>query len=170
MAYVATSLAVAAVAWFAFADHRERDVGGTVAVQPASPAVMRKVSETTTAAPSSGTVGMAAGDPTTDGIDLARRVDATVGSLKAVLPGITDAASAQAALTKIGEATTQLGDVASLAAKLSPEQRGLLARAAASLRPSVDDMCEKVLATDAGPTAKPAVDDLRARLDALTRT
>lgn len=121
--------------------------------------------------PPTGTVGLAPSDLTIGGVNLANRVDSSVGTLKSVLPTITDTASAQAALPKLQDATTQLNDVSNLAAKLSPEGKSALARMIAAATPTINQMCDKVLAIPgAGDIAKPVITDLRGRLDTLSRT
>jgi len=107
---------------------------------------------------------------TIGGVNLANRVDASVGTLKSVLPTITDAASAEAALPKLRDATSQLNEVSNLAAKLSPEGKSTLARQIAAAMPAINQMCDKVLATPGvGDIAKPAITELRGQLDTLSR-
>jgi hypothetical protein len=90
--------------------------------------------------------------------------------LKAVIPSITDAISAQAALPKLQEATAQLNEVNSLATKLTPEGRSTLAKLIAAATPAINQMCDKALATPGvGGIAKPAIDELRSKLDTLSR-
>jgi hypothetical protein len=117
-----------------------------------------------------GTVGMAPSDLTIGGVNLANQVNSSVGALRSVLPTITDAASAQAALPKLRDATAQLDEVSNLAAKLTPEGKSALAKLIAAATPTIDQMCDKVLATPGvGGVAKPAIDELRGRLDTLSR-
>jgi len=118
-----------------------------------------------------GTVGLAPTDLTVGGMNLGSQINASVGSIKSVLPGITDAASAQAALPKIKEATAQLNEVSSRAAQLSPEGKSTLVKLIVAATPTINQMCDKVLATPgAGDVAKPAIDELRGKLDALARS
>ena len=120
--------------------------------------------------PATGTVGMAPADLTVDGVNLASQVNASINSLRAALPTITDEAGAQAALPKINDAITQLSDVKTRSAKLSPEARSALAKLIVAATPAINQMCDTVLSTPgAGPLAKPAIDNLRAKLDALTK-
>ena len=117
-----------------------------------------------------GTVGLAPADLTIGGVNLANQVSSSVGTLRSVLPTITDAASAQAAIPKLQEATTQLNEVGNLAAKLTPEGKSTLAKLVAAATPTINQMCEKVLATPGvGDIAKPAIDELRVKLDTLSR-
>jgi hypothetical protein len=123
-----------------------------------------------TTQPATGTVGMAPADLTVGGMNLANQVTSSVGALRSVLPSITDVASAQAALPKLREATAQLNDVSNLAAKLSPEGKSALAKLIAAATPAINQMCDKVLATPGvGDVAKPTIDELRGRLDTLSR-
>ena len=120
--------------------------------------------------PATGTVGLAPPDLTIGGVNLANQVNSSVGTLRSALPTIADAASAQAAISKLREATTQLNEVGNLATKLSPEGRSALAKLIAAATPTINQMCDKVLATPGvGDIAKPAIDELRVTLDTLSR-
>jgi hypothetical protein len=145
------------LAWYALG----RQAGETVAELP-RPATMQPAT--------TGTVGVAPADLTIGGVNLANQVSSSIGTLRSVLPGITDVASAQAALPKLREATAQLNEVSNLTAKLSPEGKSALAKLIAVAMPAINQMCDKVLATPAvGDIAKPTIDELRGRLDALSR-
>jgi len=120
--------------------------------------------------PTTGTVGLAPPDLTIGGVNLANQVNSSMGTLRSVLPTITDAASAQAALPKLRDAATQLNDVGNAATKLSPEGKSALAKLIAAAMPTINQMCDKVLATPGvGDIAKPTIDELRGKLDALSR-
>jgi Bacterial protein of unknown function (DUF937) len=117
------------------------------------------------------TVGLAQSDLTIGGVNLANQVNSSVGTLRSVLPMITDAASAQAVIPKLREATTQLNEVGSLATKLTPEGRSALAKLIAAARPTINQMCDKVLATPGvGDVAKPTIDELRRKIDTLSQS
>jgi uncharacterized protein DUF937 len=152
--WLAAVIVVGGLAWYATGRQDQQKV----AEQPA------------TTQPAPRTVGMAPADLTVDGVNLAGQVNASVNTLKSALPGITDVASAQAALPKINEAVAQLNDVSARAAKLSPEGRSALAKLIVVVRPSINQMCDKVMTTPGvGAVAKPAIDDLQARLEVLSR-
>jgi Bacterial protein of unknown function (DUF937) len=120
--------------------------------------------------PATGTVGMAPSDLTIGGVNLANQVNSSIGALSSVLPTITDATSAQAALPKLQQATAQLNEVSNLAVKLTPEGKSALAKLIAAATPAINQMCDRVLATPGvGDIAKPAIDELRGRLDTLSR-
>jgi Bacterial protein of unknown function (DUF937) len=152
--WLAALIVLGGLGWYAI----QRREQGTVAVQPAS---TRQVT---------GTVGAAPPDLNVDGVNLANQFNSSIDTLKSALPRITDAASARANLPKIDEVTQQLNDISARAAKLSPEGRSALAKLIVVAGPSIHQMCDKVLAIPGvGPVAKPAIDDLQARLDALAR-
>jgi hypothetical protein len=154
--WLAALVVLGGLAWYALG----RQAGETVAELP-RPA---------TTQPATGTVGLAPSDLTIGGVNLGNQVNSSVGALRSVLPTITDAASAQAALPKLREATTQLNEVSNLATKLTPEGKSALARLIAAATPTINQMCDKVLATPGvGDIAKPAIDELRGRLDTLSR-
>ncbi len=151
--WLAALVVVAGLAWYAF----DRSGSQTVAELPAPPR------------PATGTVGMAPADLTVDGVNLTNQVNSSISSLKSVLPTIADEAGAQAALPKINDAAAQLNDTAARAAKLSPEARSALVKLIVVAIPTINQMCDKVMATPAGTVAKPAIDNLRAKLDALAK-
>jgi hypothetical protein len=116
------------------------------------------------------TVGLAPANLTVGGVNLANQVNSSVGTLRSVLPGITDATSAESALPRIREATAQLNDVSTRAANLTPEGKTALAKLIAEATPTINQMCDKVLAVPGvAGVAKPAIDELRGRLDTLSR-
>ena len=155
--WLVAAVVVGGLAWFAFG----RSGDDTVAQAPPSP-----MTRTAT-----GTVGAAPTDLTVGGVNLANQVNASVGSLKTVLPGITDAASAEAALPKLKEATAQLNEVSTRATQLSPEGKTILVKLIVAATPAINQLCDKVLATPgAGAIAKPAIDELRGKLDVLARS
>ncbi|KRR17470.1 hypothetical protein CQ14_40390 [Bradyrhizobium lablabi] len=150
-------LVLAGLAWFALGRSGQDEV-----------AQLPPPSTTRTA---TGTVGAAPTDLTVGGMNLANQVNASVGSIRTLLPGITDAASAEAALPKLKEATAQLNEVSTRAAQLSPEGKTILVKLIVAATPTINQMCDKVLATPgAGAVAKPAIDELRGKLDALARS
>jgi hypothetical protein len=145
------------LAWFAFGRSGEDTVA-----QVSPPSTTRTTTET---------VGLAPAELTVGGMNLANQINSSVGSIRTVLPGITDAASAEAALPKLKEATAQLNEVSSRATQLSPEGKSTLVKLIVVATPTINQMCDKVLATPgAGEIAKPAIDELRGKLDALARS
>jgi MYXO-CTERM domain-containing protein len=154
--WLAALVVLGGLAWYGLG----RQAGETVAELP-RPA---------TTQPATGTVGMAPSDLTIGGVNLANQVNTSVGTLRSILPTITDAASAQAALPKLREATAQLNEVSNLATKLTPQGKSALATLIAAAMPTLNQMCDKVLATPgAGDIAKPTIDELRGKFDTLSR-
>jgi len=155
--WLVAAVVLGGLAWFALGRSGEDTVA--------------QVSPSATTRTATGTVGKAPADLTVGGMNLANQINASVGSIRTVLPGITDAASAQAALPKIKEATAQLNEVSSRATQLSPEGKSTLVKLIVVATPTINQMCDKVLATPgAGDIAKPAIDELRGKLDALARS
>ena len=155
--WLVAAVVLGGLAWFALGRSGEDTVAQ---VPPPS---------TTRTAP--GTVGLAPTDLTVGGMNLANQINSSVRSIRAVLPGITDAASAEAAVPKLKEAAAQLNEVGSRAAQLSPEGKSTLIKLVVAATPAINQMCDKVLATPgAGAIAKPAIDELRGKLDALARS
>jgi hypothetical protein len=136
-------LAILAVLIYLFARPTEQ-----VAVQPGAPAI-----------PSL----------TVSGLDIRKEVTDSITDLRTTLAGITDASSAQAALPKLREVTTQIDKVDGLVGQLSPEQRKVLAGLVNPLMPSLNQLFDKVLAIPGvSEVLKPTIDALRAKLAVLT--
>jgi hypothetical protein len=155
--WLAALVVLGGLAWYALG----RQAGETVAELPRPTAVQSGTA----------TVGVAPSDLTIGGVNLANQVNSSVGTLRSVLPTITDAASAQAAIPKLREATTQLNEVGSLATKLTPEGRSALAKLIAAARPTINQMCDNVLATPGvGDVAKPTIDELRRKIETLSQS
>ena len=106
---------------------------------------------------------------TVGGVDLGKQVTDSITNLRATLGGITDAASAQAALPKLREVTAQIDKVDGLIGQLSVEQRKVLAGMVNPLMPSLNQLFDKVLAIPGvSELLKPTIDALRAKLAVLT--
>jgi hypothetical protein len=106
---------------------------------------------------------------TVGGLDIGKQVTDSITSLRTTLGGITDAASAQAALPKLREVTTQIDKVDGLLGQLSPEQRKVVAGMVNPLMPSLNQLFDKVLAIPGvAELLKPTIDTLRAKLTLLT--
>jgi hypothetical protein len=113
------------------------------------------------------TVGLA---PSTmvAGLDVNKQVNDSLTTLRATLGGVTDAASAQAALPKLREVAAQIDKVSDLRGRLSPEQQKVLAESVKPVMPPLNQLIDKVLAVPGVPDElKPTVDALKAKLSAL---
>src|SRR5262249_46640833 len=106
---------------------------------------------------------------TVGGVDLGKQVTDSITNLRTTLGGITDAASAQAALPKLRDVTAQIDKVDGLIGQLSAEQRKLLAGMVNPLMPPLNELFDKVLAIPGvSDLLKPTIDALRAKLAVLT--
>jgi hypothetical protein len=116
------------------------------------------------------TVGLGTANLTVDGVNLAEQANSSISTLRTTLAGITDAASAQAALPKLREVTVQLDNVNALSPQLPADSRRALATLIASAMPAINSMIDKILAIPGvGDVARPAINELRARLEPLAR-
>ena len=102
------------------------------------------------------------------GSDIGKQITNNIASVRSTLDGITDVASAQAALPKLKEATAQIDKTDSAVGQLSAEQRKLIAAVINPLMPAVNQLCDKVLAIPGvAEVLKPSVDTLKAKLTAF---
>lgn len=112
-----------------------------------------------------GTPGLVVG-----GVDLAGTAQSTFDQLRGALQGVTDPASAQAALPRLRDASAQLDRLVGLSDQLPPAGRSALATLVSSSRPSIEALIERVLGIPGvGPVIAPVAAELRARLDTLGR-
>jgi hypothetical protein len=110
-------------------------------------------------------------DTTIDGVDVGKQVTTVLDTVKSSLGGITDVASAQAALPKLQEAVTALDGVSGMAGKLSAAQKSTLVGLIAASLPTLRDTATKVLAIPGvSEVAKPVVDSLIAKLEILAKS
>ena len=109
-----------------------------------------------------------AGSLTVGRIDIGKRITNSVASVRTTLDGISDVTSAQAALPKLQEATAQIEKTGSEVGQLSGEQRKAIAAVINPLMPTVNQLCDKMLAIPGvAEVLKPSVDTLKAKLTAL---
>jgi hypothetical protein len=99
--------------------------------------------------------------------DLASSVD----TVRTTLQGITDPASARAALPKLQQATAQLDRINGLAGQLPPSARKDLASLVGASMPALNRLCDRALSNpQIAGLAKPTIDALRAKLQLLAQT
>jgi hypothetical protein len=102
------------------------------------------------------------------GLNLNQQVTDSIGSLRTTLNGITNAASAQAALPRLQQATAQLDKVSGVLGQLSTGQRTVLAGLINPVMPALNQLIDRVLAIPGvAEIIKPTVDTLKARLAVL---
>ncbi len=101
-------------------------------------------------------------------VDLGQQSTSAVNALRDSLAAITDEASAQAELERLKRSADEFDGISGLASELSLENRESLAHVIATVRPTLDQLCDKALQVPgAGAIIKPTIDDIRAKLDTL---
>ncbi len=106
-----------------------------------------------------------------DGVDLRSSVQKALDGVKTALQGVRDTASAQAALPQLEKSSIEFDKLRTLAAKLPADSKTSFAILVGQLRPSIEELFNKVLEIPGvAPIAKPMIDGLRAKLDALSKT
>jgi hypothetical protein len=104
------------------------------------------------------------------GVDVGSSVQKTVDGLKTALQGVKDVDTAKAALPTLQDATAQLDKLGGLVNQLPAGGKTALAAFLASVRPSLDEAFNKVLAIPGvSEVAKPTIDTIKAKLDALAK-
>ena len=102
------------------------------------------------------------------GIDVSKQVTDSIANLRNTLGGVTDVASAQAALPKLQDITTQIDQIDGLIGQMTPEQKKLLAGIVSPLMPTLNQLFDKVLAIPGvSDVLKPTIDLLKAKLAML---
>ena len=100
--------------------------------------------------------------------DLGKQITNSITSLRTTLDGITDVASARAALPKVQEAASQIDKSGVEVGQLSADQRKLVAGLINPLMPAFNQLCDKVLAIPGvAEVLKPSVDAVKAKLTTL---
>jgi Bacterial protein of unknown function (DUF937) len=103
------------------------------------------------------------------GGDIGKQLTNHIANVRTTLNGVTDVASAQAALPKLQEATAQIDKTGSQAAQLSADQRKQIAGLVDPMMPAFNQLCDRVLAIPGvAQVLKPSVDSLKAKLTAIT--
>ena len=134
---------------------RDVDKGTDVAEQPVK-----------TAPPQ--TTGLASANPTP--AEVTGVVTSSVNGMRNVLEGITDPASAQAALPKLQQMNADLEKLSDAATRLSPDARSTLANQLTNVMPAFNQLCDRVLAIPGvAAIAKPLIDSMRTKLDTMAR-
>ena len=110
--------------------------------------------------------GMKAGD-----VDVGQLATTAVNDLYSSLVGIKDEATAKNSVPGLNKASSEFDQLDGLLNQLSPENRKLLSDTLASTRPNLDQLLDKALAIPGvGAVIKPVVDEIRAKLDTLTKS
>ena len=130
-------------------------------VKMAKPAATTAAPAATAAAPAAST--MMIGD-----VDVSKNLTGALGDLTASLGGITDVASAQAALPKLQGAGTAITTITGLADKFSPEQKAAVAGLVNSGLPGITAAANKAESiAGVGDLLKPVLDGIVASLGTM---
>lgn len=106
---------------------------------------------------------------TVAGIDVGKQVTDSISGLRTTLTGITDAASAHAALPKLQQMSEQLDKVNDMAGQLSAEQRKLVSGLVTPAMPSLSQLFDKLLAMPGvSDELKPVIESLKSKLTTLS--
>lgn len=107
---------------------------------------------------------------TIDGVDIGTQVTSVFDGLKTTLGGITDAASAQAALPKLQEAVKTVDGMSGAVGKLSTAQKTAFGALIAAALPVLKELVGKVVAIPGvGDVVKPTLDDLVGKIEAMAK-
>jgi hypothetical protein len=103
------------------------------------------------------------------GVDIGAGVKGALDTLTSTFSGITDAASAQAALPKLTEARDALNGFEGTVTALPAEGKSALKTLVAGALPTIQASADKLLADSAiAGVVKPVVDDILAKLKAFS--
>ena len=106
---------------------------------------------------------------TVGGMDVGKQVTDSIGNLRTTLAGITDEASARAAMPRLQAVTAQIDKVNAMMGQMSDGQRKLLAGLVNPVTSTLNQLFDKVLAIPGvAEIIKPTIDTLKARLATLT--
>jgi hypothetical protein len=107
---------------------------------------------------------------TPNAADVSADLTSSVDTVRTTLQGISDPASARAALPKLQQATEQLDRINSLAAQLPPNSRKELASLVEASMPALNRLCDRAVSNpQIAGLAKPTIDALRAKLQSLAQ-
>jgi hypothetical protein len=110
------------------------------------------------------------GKPTPNVASLSADLTSSVDNVRSTLQGMTDPASARAALPKLQQATEQLDRINGLAAQLPPTSRKNLASLMEASMPALNRLCDRALSSpQIAGLAKPTIDALRAKMESLAQ-
>jgi len=105
------------------------------------------------------------------GVDIGKQVSDTLAQLRSILEGITDVASAQAALPQLQAVITEIEKFDVLFLQLSSDQRAVIASIVNAQMPALNQLFDKVLAIPGvAEVLKPTIDSLRPKLALLQTT
>lgn len=102
------------------------------------------------------------------GVDIGKQITNSIANLRTTLDGVSDVASAKAALPKVQEVAAQIEKTGGEVGQLSADQRKLVAGLINPLMPAFNQLCDKVLAVPGvAEVLKPSIDAVKAKLTTL---
>jgi len=102
------------------------------------------------------------------GVDIGKQITNSIASIRTTLDGVSDVASAKAALPKLQEVAAQIDKSGGEVGQLSADQRRLVAGLVNPMMPAFSQLCDKVLAIPGvAEVLKPSIDAVKAKLTAL---
>jgi outer membrane protein OmpA-like peptidoglycan-associated protein len=158
-------VAAGGLIWYVFGRLNEQSVQAPVpqsstAQAPAAPGSQTTIAPSATPSIPSVTIG---------GVDVGKEVDASLGSLRSSLQGVTDAASANLALPKLQQANAEFDKIGSVVGQMSPDQRKLITSMFAPALPTLNQLFDKLLAIPGvAEVLKPSIDGLRGKLTSIS--
>ena len=106
---------------------------------------------------------------TVGGVDIKNTIGGSLTDLQTSLQGVTDVASAQAALPKLEAAKTQIDKVSNLAGQLTPDQRKTIAGMIAAVMPTINRLTDRVLEIPGvGDVLRSTIDPVKTKLADLS--
>jgi hypothetical protein len=102
------------------------------------------------------------------GVDIGKQITNSIASLRTTLDGVSDVASAKAALPRVQEVAAQIDRTGGEVGQLSADQRKLLSGLVNPMMPAFTQLCDKVLAIPGvAEVLKPSIDAVKAKLTTL---
>jgi hypothetical protein len=102
------------------------------------------------------------------GLDVSKQLGDSLTALQTSLQGITDEATAKAALPKLQDVKAQVDKITNQVGQLSPEQRKIIVGLVGPVMGTLNQLFDKVLAIPGvGELLKPTIDALKANLATL---
>jgi Bacterial protein of unknown function (DUF937) len=106
---------------------------------------------------------------TVGGVDVKNTIGDSLSDLRTSLQGVTDVASAQAALPKLEAAKTQIDKVSTLVGQLTPDQRKIVAGVVATAMPTINRLTDRVFEIPGvGDVLRPTIDPVKTKLADLS--
>jgi hypothetical protein len=174
---------VAAIAWFGYQWYQDRENQETLrqAAEQAETAARQAAEKAKEAAgearQAAGAAVQAAGDAAQSaaalvvgGVDLGGEVKSLIEQAGAALGGVTDGASAQAALPSLGALQGKVDGLTAQVDQLPAEGRKLLAGVVATALPPLKELAAKAGTVQGAEAVKPALGAVIAKLDAWAKT